>query len=211
MLKKSGFIIIGAGSQARVVAAILQNNKSMLIGFVDDSYESYQQEIILTKPLIGRTNYLHQLPSQQLALGFGDNVKRKNFYELFASYHEFPVLQHPKSFIELYTTIHAGTVIASGAIICVGANIGKGVIINTGAIVEHECEIGDFSHICPGVKLAGNVRIGSCTQIGIGAIVIEGVSIGNHCVVGAGSVVLDDIPDGSLAYGVPARVIKISQ
>jgi maltose O-acetyltransferase len=34
------------------------------------------------------------------------------------------------------------------------------------------------------------------------------VTIGNNVVVGAGAVVTKDIPDNSLALGVPARVVK---
>ena len=34
-----------------------------------------------------------------------------------------------------------------------------------------------------------------------------GVTIGSHCVIGAGAVVATDIPDRSVAVGVPARVI----
>lgn len=34
------------------------------------------------------------------------------------------------------------------------------------------------------------------------------VKIGKHCVIGANSVVTNNIPDYSVAVGVPARVIK---
>ena len=42
----------------------------------------------------------------------------------------------------------------------------------------------------------------------IGAVIQPGVRVGRHCVIGANSVVLKDIPDFSVAVGVPARVIK---
>ncbi|MGO5541257.1 hypothetical protein ACTQWG_01860 [Blautia sp. HCP3S3_H10_1] len=35
------------------------------------------------------------------------------------------------------------------------------------------------------------------------------VNIGKHCVIGANSVVTSNIPDYSVAVGIPARVIKI--
>ena len=38
--------------------------------------------------------------------------------------------------------------------------------------------------------------------------VCPGVKIGKNCVIGAGSVVTKDIPDNSLALGVPAKVIR---
>ena len=82
------------------------------------------------------------------------------------------------------------------------------MIINTSATIDHECDIGDAAHICPGVNLAGRVFIGAATQVGIGASVIENVHIGEGCVIGAGAVVTGDIPDHVLAYGVPAKVIR---
>ena len=35
-----------------------------------------------------------------------------------------------------------------------------------------------------------------------------GVTIGNNVIIGAGSIVTKDIPDNSVAVGVPARVIR---
>lgn len=34
------------------------------------------------------------------------------------------------------------------------------------------------------------------------------MTIGDNCRIGAGAVVLNDIPDGCVAVGVPARIIK---
>jgi len=39
-------------------------------------------------------------------------------------------------------------------------------------------------------------------------IILSGVTVGTGSVVGAGSVVTSSIPDGSIAVGSPARVIK---
>jgi acetyltransferase-like isoleucine patch superfamily enzyme len=37
---------------------------------------------------------------------------------------------------------------------------------------------------------------------------LKGVTIGRGAVVAAGSVVVSDVPDGAIAMGVPARVLK---
>jgi acetyltransferase-like isoleucine patch superfamily enzyme len=37
---------------------------------------------------------------------------------------------------------------------------------------------------------------------------VSGASVGKHCVIGANAVVTHDIPDYSVAVGIPARVIK---
>ncbi len=52
------------------------------------------------------------------------------------------------------------------------------------------------------------VRIGNNVWIGGGAIIMPGVTIGNNVVIGAGSVVTKDIPDNTIAYGNPCRVVR---
>jgi acetyltransferase-like isoleucine patch superfamily enzyme len=54
----------------------------------------------------------------------------------------------------------------------------------------------------------GPIIVEDHAWIGLGAIVLDGVRIGKGAVVGAGSVVTHDVPDGALACGVPARVVR---
>ena len=49
--------------------------------------------------------------------------------------------------------------------------------------------------------------IGNCCFIGVNSIILRGVRIGNHCLIGAGSIVNRDLPDFSIAAGVPAEII----
>jgi len=59
----------------------------------------------------------------------------------------------------------------------------------------------------PTANRFGRVKVGSRCFIGARAILLPGVTVGDDCVVGAGSVITRDIPDGSVAAGVPARVL----
>jgi len=52
------------------------------------------------------------------------------------------------------------------------------------------------------------VSIGEGTFIGMHSVVLPNVRIGRCCVIGAGSVVRSDIPDYSVAAGVPARIVS---
>ena len=67
--------------------------------------------------------------------------------------------------------------------------IGRGCTIGHAAIL-HGCTIGDN------------------TLIGMGAILLNGARVGRDCIVGAGALVPQgmEIPDGSLAFGSPAKV-----
>lgn len=52
------------------------------------------------------------------------------------------------------------------------------------------------------------VRIGNKVWIGEGASILPGVTIGDGVVIGAGAVVTHNLPDNTIAVGVPARVVK---
>jgi acetyltransferase-like isoleucine patch superfamily enzyme len=52
------------------------------------------------------------------------------------------------------------------------------------------------------------IVLGDNVWLGTGAKVLDGVTVGRDVVVGAGAVVTEDLPDGVVAAGVPARVLR---
>ena len=54
----------------------------------------------------------------------------------------------------------------------------------------------------------GTVIIKKNAWLGEGVAVMPGVTIGENSVIGANAVVTKDIPDNSIAVGIPAKVIK---
>ncbi|MFN8222136.1 MAG: acyltransferase [Gaiellales bacterium] len=53
-----------------------------------------------------------------------------------------------------------------------------------------------------------DIVIGNDVWLGANVFVAAGVNIGDGCVVGAGSAVTRSLPAGSIAVGVPARVVR---
>jgi len=52
------------------------------------------------------------------------------------------------------------------------------------------------------------ITLGTNVWLGAGVKVLDGVTIGSDVVVGAGAVVTEDLPDGAVAAGLPARVLR---
>jgi acetyltransferase-like isoleucine patch superfamily enzyme len=86
-------------------------------------------------------------------------------------------------------------------------------------------EIGDTCSVSAGVQIYSHdsvlwallggraayahapVRVGSHTYLGPCAVVTAGVTIGRRCLVGAHTLVNRDLPDFSIAFGVPCRIV----
>jgi acetyltransferase-like isoleucine patch superfamily enzyme len=91
-----------------------------------------------------------------------------------------------------------------------GVTIGEAVLIAPQAkilAVNHGFGDPDLPVIEQGITGEGIVVEGGA-WIGAGATILDGVRVGRGSVVGANAVVTRDVPDHSLAVGVPARVIR---
>jgi acetyltransferase-like isoleucine patch superfamily enzyme len=90
------------------------------------------------------------------------------------------------------------------------------IMIGRGVMIAANCAIYSYDHkVFPSTPIRrqplttkGEVVIGDESWIGTGVIILSGVRIGHGAVVGAGSVVTRDVPDGAIAVGNPARVVK---
>lgn len=69
--------------------------------------------------------------------------------------------------------------------------------------VEWNCGRKDWTHVS-----IAPITIKDKAWIGMGVKILKGVTVGEGAVVAAGSVVTRDVPDWSLAAGVPAKVIR---
>lgn len=206
-------VIWGAAGHALVVADIVRlQGDYELVGFLDDVDPARRGTDFNGLPVFGGKEKLDELKDNgvgHVIVGFGNCEARLRTSALLRDKgFSIATAVHPKAIVADDVVISPGTVIAAGAVINPEATIGENVIINTSATVDHECSIAEGVHVCPGAHLAGNVGIGRATWIGIGAIVSDHLRVGANTIIGAGAVVMTNIPDGVIAYGVPARVVK---
>lgn len=88
-----------------------------------------------------------------------------------------------------------------------GSNIQDGSTVHTDTgiptVIGEDVTIG---HNC----VIHGCSIGDGSLIGMGSVILSGSRIGKNCLIGAGSLVTGGtvIPDGMLALGSPAKIIK---
>ena len=115
---------------------------------------------------------------------------------------------HPDAVISPEAKIGQGVLVECGCLITPNPVIGNNVVINTGSQVNHDNFVGDHVYIASGVVLSGGVTIEENTLIDDGVVITLGRKVGSNCIIGAGSVVTKDICNDSVAYGVPAKIIR---
>lgn len=87
--------------------------------------------------------------------------------------------------------------------------IGNNVHITSGCIfVTHDGGTLILRQEVPDLEWTAPIHVGNDVYIGVRSLILPGVRIGNRVIIGAGSIVTRDIPDNSVAAGVPARVLK---
>jgi len=116
-----------------------------------------------------------------------------------------------------YRTLFRGVRNLYGIELPYSTQIGRRVVIeHQGCIVIHgSAVIGDDCILRHGVTLGNRnrerphdaPRLGSGVSVGAGAKILGAVSVGDGAQIGANAVVRSDIPAGSVAVGIPARVI----
>ena len=139
-------------------------------------------------------------------VAIGNAQHRQTWCEwLFAESLELVTLVDPSAVLSSFSEIADGVLVVAGAVINVDVKLGRGVIINTHASVDHDCVLGDYSHVCPAAALGGEVTVGEGSWLGIGCQVKQCIAIGRAVTVGAGATVVSDIQDGLTVVGTPAR------
>jgi len=210
---KKKVVLIGAGKHGIVIAEKLLHLPDFEIyGFIDKRAAGLPQFIgEKGYKVLGDDALLSRLDKDihvHLCLGANLMGARKELIMQIRNLELNAVsVIHPSAYISPSVRLGVGVTVLVDAVINTGAQIGDYCCINTGAIVEHDCVLGDNVFVQPCSVLAGNVSVGEDSIIGVGAVVRDDTKIGKNCLIGGGAFVTEDIPDNSVAYGVPAKIV----
>ena len=147
---------------------------------------------------------LHAEKIKSVLMAFDDPQKKEklyNFYKSigfnFVSTHE-GTARTPLSNIE-------GVVMQELSYLSTNCKVGKCVKMNVGSTIMHDGNIGDYCTIAPRATLLGRVKLEEKVFVGGNATILPDVTVGSNSIIGAGAVVTKNVPQNTVARGVPAR------
>lgn len=161
-------ILIGAGGHGKVVLdAILSNpeRKIKVIGFLDDG----NIEEIAGLKKIGNISEWKKYKDKKFHIAIGNNSFREGLAKEIGEERLITVV-HKSAYISSMSKVGKGSYIGAMVVINPGSKIGKCSIINTGSIVEHDCEIGDYTHLSYRVLVGSESNVSARTMIDMGRV-----------------------------------------
>lgn len=198
-------VLLGSGGHAcSVIDTLEELDEYSIVGFSDIKPSSYRgYDVICNDDGLDRL-FDEGIQFAFITVGFmgKSNLREKLYKKLKDIGFYIPTIIDKTATIAKDVEIGEGSFIGKNCVVNSAAKIGVNVIINSGAIIEHECTVGDFSHVAVGACVCGQSNIGKSCLIGANATVIQGLSIGDNCIIGAGSTVLSVVPENATVYGI---------
>lgn len=209
-------VVWGVSGQARVLAEFAKSNSFEIAAFIDNDPDkgSVLDGISIYHGEDGLDRFLAaQATGSEIfgiaAIGGWRGEDRLMIHRIFSARGiRIANLVHPTAYVAHDAIVGSGAQILARSVVGAAARLGDSVIVNTAASVDHECDLGNGVHVAPGATLAGCVTVGDRSLVGPGAVVIPRIRVGSDTIIGAGAVVTRDLPDGVVAYGAPARVVR---
>lgn len=99
-----------------------------------------------------------------------------------------------------------------GSCVCIDKGNFGNTILQTGCKIDnlvhiaHNVNVGRHAMVIANAMVAGACMVGDGARIAPSTSILNGVKVGAGAFVGLHSCVVRDIPEGALAYGVPAKV-----
>ncbi len=208
MTRTRALVVYGAGGHATSVADTAMSTGRVVFAFVDPLKAG---SLLLGKPIVSDVSHLESLTSYEFAIAIGDNAVRQDAFERISACTPdacFPALVHKAACVSPSAVIDQGTIVGAHATVGPRTKIGKFCILNTQASLDHDCVLCDFASLAPSACTGGAVTIGKRSAISLSAAVKHGVNVGSDCVLGAKSYLHNNLLSNTLAFGVPARVIR---
>jgi UDP-N-acetylbacillosamine N-acetyltransferase len=201
-------VLLGFGGHARSVADVALSAGYRGLLFVDDNAADDEAflEFSVQRLMPPQASDLVYMPCA------GDNSRRRaQILELTAANLPLATIVSPSATIGYGATIAPGCFVGHHAHVGPLARLGTGCIVNTGAVVEHDCVVGECTHVSVHACLAGRSSLGDRVFLGAGSVVIDKLSVASDITIGAGGVVIASLHLPGVYVGVPVKRIADSK
>lgn len=204
-------IIIGAGGYAKeLVEVFFQKGETDRIAFYDDINPDDGKLVFDCYPVLRNETQVKDYfltKGNEFAIGIGNPLLRNMLYKRFIDFGgSLTSVISSKAHIGSFDVrIGAGTNIFDGAVFSNCTETGIGCIVYYNAVITHNCKLGNFVQVSPGVSILGSVLIDDYVMIGGNATILPKVTVGKNAVIAAGAVITKSVPAYALMLGNPAK------
>ncbi len=199
-----GVYVLGGGAHGKVVVSTLLEAGRNVAGILDDNQLLWGSTVLDIK-VKGPFDILNDQKHPEAIIAIGANAVRKTIAARF-QHVSWTTVIHPLAYVHPSVRLGNGVSIFAGSVVQPDVVIGDHCILNSSCSIDHDCIINDYCHCGPGCVLGSSVSLEEGAFLGISASVIPNMNVGSWTMVGAGGVVIRDLPDKSLAIGVPAKI-----
>jgi sugar O-acyltransferase (sialic acid O-acetyltransferase NeuD family) len=208
-------VIVGAGRQGRIVAETLEGVEAAgpVAGYLDDTKAIGEK--ILGYPVLNGFAAIRDprfVFDHAWIVAIGDNLIRRDLYRVLVAADAAII-----SAIHRTACISRAAILGRGLFIGPLSSVGPNSMIGDWSVLEAhvrvgvDVRVGEAAFLGPATIVTGGSSVGANSFLGAGTIINNNRSVGADCIIGANSVVTRDLPDGTSAYGAPARPVPLTR
>lgn len=204
-------VIIGAGGFAREIETLLPtflpDSPHRLKGFLGKD-QGVPSENDLSDRLLGDPERYTPESTDRFVLAIGNmDARRRTVEALLSKGANFLTLVHPTACVAPTATLEPGVLVYPFACVSNNAHLATAVKLNYYASVGHDTRLGKYCLLAPYATVNGFGVLADEVYLSTHSTVAPQVNVGYRSKISANTAAMKDVPENSLVFGVPGRVV----
>lgn len=204
-------VIVGAGGFAREIETLLPtflpHTEYRLKGFLGKD-QGVASEHDLSDRLLGDPEEYAPCSEDRFVLAIGNmDARRRTVESLVQKQARFLTLAHPTAYVAPTATLEDGVIVYPFACVSNNAHLQTAAKLNYYASVGHDTKLGKYCLLAPYATVNGFGVLEDEVYLSTHSTVAPQVKVGFRSKLSANSAAMKDVPERSLVFGVPGRVV----